>query len=94
MKELNPELVTDERSFLAFAALLHDDLRASMERERSSPSNPYGPAAGGWENITLDAFLDGAIDWAESSKNTCRTAGMANPWQFFAYFLLAGKTYE
>lgn len=94
MKEPNPALVVDEQSFLEFAALLHADFLASMRQEKASPSSPYGPAPGGWENVTLERFLEAAMAWAEDSKSVARTKAMSNPWHFFACFLWAGKMYE
>lgn len=50
---------------------------------------------GDWENGTIEAFLDGAIAWAEAS-NFGVDQGLqgSNPWGQFANFLYCGKIYE
>ena len=84
------QAVHDRESFFAFVAALGADRRASIAAEAVKPSSRYGPDAGGWENITIESFLDAALSWAESS------AGLpaAPTWRDFAYFLYAGKFYE
>lgn len=62
--------------------------------EETSPSSPYGPGALGWENGSIDTFLDAAAAWAtarlrSSPVNACRS----NVWQRCAAILLAGKFY-
>ncbi|MDF3933702.1 DUF7660 family protein [Pseudomonas citronellolis] len=49
----------------------------------------------GWENSTIEAFLDGAISWAEDSGfGLSQGIAPSNPWQQFAAFLYCGKIYE
>jgi hypothetical protein len=91
---LDPHAVHDRESFIAFVRALVADRRASVAAERESPSSPYSPDAGGWENVTIESFLFAALRWAES------TAGPRDPWpaepswRSFARFLNAGKIYE
>ncbi len=84
------QAVRDRETFLEFVDALVADRRASIAAEAVKPSSPYGPDAGGWENITIESFLDAALRWAESS------AGLpaAPTWRDFAYFLYAGTCYE
>jgi|SRR5215471_3092956 len=89
------DAVCDEKSFLEFVdALVADRIRA-IEAEKQKPSSPYEPDAGGWENVSVDRFLEAAARWAEDT-NVGLTLGLAasNPWKRFAAFLYAGKIYE
>lgn len=87
--------VNDESSFLAFASALAADRVESREKEKINPSSPYGSAANGWENTSIEGFLESAVAWGEAS-NLGVTQGLspANPWQRFATFLYCGKIYE
>ena len=63
--------------------------------EEASPSSPYGPGALGWENGSIDTFLDAAAAWATaSSRSSPVSASRSNVWQRCAAILLAGKFYE
>jgi hypothetical protein len=89
------DCVNDESTFLAFASALRLDRMDEEAREAESAPNPYGPGANGWENGTIEQFLDGAIAWAEDT-NIGLTQGLDpdNPWRRFANFLYCGKIYE
>jgi hypothetical protein len=89
------ERVNDLESFLDFVGALAEDRRNEVEKERINPSNPYGPGANGWENTTIEDFLDAAARWAEATKMG-ETLGLpADPtWKNFAVFLYCGKIYE
>ena len=92
---LDPDAVHDRESFLAFVSALAADRRASVAAEKASPSSPYGPAAGGWENVTIERFLEAALSWAERTgmgESQGLTAGPT--WRGFADFLYCGKIYE
>lgn len=92
---LDPDTVHDRESFLAFVWALATDRRASVAAEKESPSSPYGPEAGGWENITIEDFLEAAIRWAEATREVGPWDFPAEPsWQAFATFLYCGKIYE
>jgi hypothetical protein len=94
--EMTPEelisQVKDEKSFMHFVRALEADRRTAVSKEPKSKSSPYGPDAGGWENVTIEAFLESAAAWAEDThfgKSTIVSG--ENPWRKFAQFLLAGK---
>ena len=89
------ERVNSEESFLAFIAALAKDRRQAVAAERENPNSSYGPDAGGWENRTIEDFLEAAAAWAEST-NFGLTQGLAadNLWKRFAVFLYLGKIYE
>ena len=64
-----------------------------MAKERTLPSSPYGPGVNGWENGSIEAFLDSAIAWAADTRGDAEQAGN-NPWRRCAEILYAGKAYE
>jgi hypothetical protein len=89
------ESVYDEETFLQFLLALRDDREASVAQESAAPSLPYGPDAGGWENTTIERFLDTAVRWARDSVNGnpfYKTPD--NPWRRCADILFAAKGYE
>jgi hypothetical protein len=83
------EAVHDEATFIVFLSALIADFRQSQKIESATPSSPYGPAAKGWENKTIDDFLDAATAWAHASPQKDE-----NPWRRVANILNAGKIYE
>lgn len=92
---LDPDAVHDRGSFLAFVAALAADRRASATVGRITPGSPYGLAAGGWENVTIEDFLEAALAWAESTGMGESQGLPATPsWRGFAAFLHCGKIYE
>ena len=97
MLDLNELLdnVNDESSFLAFANALALNRVQSRESEKVSPSSPYRAAANGWENTSIEDFLEGAIAWGESTNlGVSQGLSPSNPWLRFATFLYCGKIYE
>jgi len=88
------DAVTDWHSLLAFARALVADREDDIAKEKQSASPRFGPGANGWENGSIEAFLDAAIRWAESTVFG-ETQGLSgNPWRQFAAFLYCGKIYE
>ena len=89
------ERVNSEESLLAFIVALAKDRRQAVVVERENSSSAYGPDAGGWENTSIEDFLEAAVEWAEST-NFGLTQGLAadNLWKRFAVFLYLGKIYE
>ena len=89
------EEVKDRESYFAFVAALIGDWEDEVEKEKITPSNPYGPGANGWENGTIGEFLDSALRWAVSTKMG-QTQGLPEEpsWKAFAVFLYLGKIYE
>jgi hypothetical protein len=87
--------VNDQASVLAFVRALVADRKAAIAAERVRPAPPFGPDAGGWENVTIDGFLEAALGWAEDS-NMGQSQGLppGPSWRAFAVFLYCGKIYE
>lgn len=89
------DAVCDEKSFLEFVNTLIADLERAIEAEKQNPSSPYGVDAGGWENVSIERFLEAAVSWAEDSNfGLNQRLPASNPWRWFAAFLYSGKIYE
>ncbi len=94
------EKVEDEASFLSFIRELVKDRGNSVKKEKKKPSSPYGPDAGGWENTSIESYLEGAAAWAEDSHFGRKMAfpeyelDDVSEWRRFAAFLMAGRVYE
>lgn len=74
--------VSDDQSFLRFARALMEDGSVATEEN-------------GWQNSTINGFLDSAIAWAEASDfGLSQGLQPSNPWRQFAVFLYCGKIYE
>jgi hypothetical protein len=89
------EAVRDEETFLSFLLALRDDCEESVAQEQVAASSPYGPDARGWENTTIERFLDSAVRWARDSVNGNPFYDRPdNPWRRCADILFAAKSYE
>jgi len=86
--------VIDEASFLEFARALQADKEDEDRKEKKNPSNPYSHGYNGWQNATIDGFLESAVAWAEDGNFGEALEPNANPWKKFALFLYGGKIYE
>jgi len=89
------EQVIDQRTFLAFIDALATDFAGERAVEARNPSPPYSPGALGWENRTIDAFLDAAHAWGTSTMGNSELDSVSySPWRRCAEVLYAGKYYE
>ncbi len=89
------EKVHDEETFLEFLRVLMKDREREVALEKKNPSSPYGAGALGWENITIEDYLESAIAWAEDSEEPNESyTKPENPWKRVAQIFHAGKTYE
>ena len=86
--------VIDEESFLAFAKALQADKEDESRKEAIKPASPYSHGHNGWENSTIDGFLESAVAWAEDGGFDKLIEPDTNPWRKFALFLYGGKIYE
>jgi len=89
------ERVHDRESFFEFVSALANERRTDAIAERAQPSLPYGPTQSGWENTTVEDFLDAALRWAQTTRMG-QTQGLSEEasWKSFAVFLWCGKIYE
>ena len=82
--------VEDETSFLLFVKQLAGDRVASEPMSQTNDG-----FQGEWANQTISQFLEAASAWAEDSDFGTRPGPKpSNPWQLFAQFLVAGRSYE
>ena len=82
--------VDSRDSFLAFVEALAADRKRDGKSEVRRPSSPFGATKGGWENTSVEAFLEAAVACA-------RDGHLLSPqptWREMAIFLLGGKAYE
>jgi hypothetical protein len=89
------ESVNDEASFAIFLKLLNKDRREALEKEKAETTSPYGPGHHGWENGSIEAFLDRAAAWSQDThRRQAQFPRPANPWAACAVILYMGKIYE
>jgi hypothetical protein len=89
------EFVQDEASFLKFVEALRSDREREVSTQEQSPIDGFGRGPCGWENHTIEDFLEGAHAWAvDSDFGLSQGLADANPWKKFAAFLYCGKIYE
>ena len=88
------DAVCDETTFVAFVRFLAADRAAEVKMEQMTPSPPYGSGTNGWENGSIESFLEAAAAWAEDWKSSPQYCPPANPWNRCAQILYAGKFYE
>ena len=89
--------VHDEKSFLKFVRALIADRVDEIKREKETPSSPYSSGVNGWENLTVEDYLNSAAAWVEDSnfgRNLPGKVFLDNCWHQYATFLYAGKIYE
>jgi hypothetical protein len=61
------ECVSDEKSFVRFVEVLIADRKSSARAQKENPA-PWGADAGGWENTSIESFLEAATAWANKSR--------------------------
>lgn len=61
------EAVADRDSFLAFVRAPIADREDEVAKEKINPNSPWGAGANGWENGTIEAYLEAAVACAEAS---------------------------
>lgn len=85
------ELVSDESTFIAFVEALADNRRSGKDGE----VDKFGRSENGWENHSIEDFLEAGLAWAQSSNfGSTQDLASASPWKKFAAFLYCGKIYE
>ena len=85
------ENVNDEKSFLIFVQALIQD--RSIEDPESI--DHCGRGSQGWENHSIQSFLEAGHAWAEATNiGESQGMGKESPWKRFAAFLYCGKIYE
>ena len=88
------DAVIDEGSFLIFLQALAEDRADEVEKETKSSSS-HAPSTSGWENGTIEDFLESAVAWAKASKDgTAFYSKPINPWKRCADIIFMGRIYE
>lgn len=93
MSDLHDRLdkVRDRESFFDFVqALIEDRIEKAKEEQRY----PHGGQPDGWENATIENYLEAALRWAQDSQNLASGMSSEASWHGFATFLYCGKIYE
>lgn len=90
---MTPEEVTDFGSFVRFVDWLARDRADEVEKENLTQGHPMAPGPNGWENATIEGFLESAAAWAMDMQKKEKREPEPS-WQEFARFLHAGKVYE
>ena len=86
--------VRDCESFLTFVESLRADRALADAEEATAISDSFDEGARGWQNGTIESFLEAAIAWARDA-DLCAAEGDASAlWRQFALFLYMAKTYE
>jgi len=86
--------VTDRETFLDFVQALAEDRADEERKEQENPSSPFGAGANGWENITIDRYLEAAARCARDMGRQGNGLPAEPSWKAFAEFLFWGKGYE
>lgn len=87
--------VRDEASFLAFIKALYEDRMDDRQKEMLKPSSPYGPSANGWENGSIEAFLEAAYACGIVCIGKATDDDEPdNDWFRAARIIYCGKSYE
>ena len=85
------ERVDGPKSFLDFVRRLHADRLSEVGKQ----TDACGRGESGWENHTIEDFLEAAIAWAEDSNmESSSGSGSVVAWKSCATFLYCGKVYE
>jgi len=71
---------------------LAEDWEDEREKEKVSPSPPYGNGANGWVNGTVGSFLERASGWGEDTATGTRFySPPENPWKRALTFFSRGN---
>ncbi len=93
LASMDPSDVSDFQTFVRFVRWLAADRIEEIEKERLSPSHPMDAGANGWQNGSIEAFLDAAAACGEDNFQLTGYEPVPS-WQEFARFLAGGKSYE
>lgn len=83
------DAVVDEATFLQFLTLLAADFEAA-QKEANKEKYPHLASPRGWQNFTIETFLDAAVAGADGGAELVA----ANPWRRCADILFGGAVYE
>jgi hypothetical protein len=81
--------VDSPETFLTFLAALREHREAAVEEARRAPPRAFDVGPGGWENWTIEEFLEALEAYATDIDLPAQPT-----WHDVARLLLAGKGYE
>ena len=88
------EVVADERAFIQLLQMMALD-REDEQKELARSSSPHSAGTNGWENGSIEAFLEAAAAWAEATSRTTNLGAEASDaWRRAAMIVVAGAFYE
>jgi len=89
------EAVADEQAFIRLLQLMARDRQDEQQKESARPSPTYSAGANGWQNGSIEGFLDAAAAWAEATSRTTNVGAEASDaWRRAAMIIVAGAFYE
>ena len=83
--------VKDRESFLVFVRALIHDRQDELEKKNENSRSACRAGANGWENGTIESYLDAAAAWMEDWMGREHELPEESSWRSFARFLYAGK---
>lgn len=87
------ENVKDRNSFVIFVKALIKDRQKSVEMDKQNPEKYKWVGALGWENGSIETYLDACLACFEGGK-WHQEEPEEITWKDFAGFLYGGKIYE
>jgi hypothetical protein len=89
------EVVADEKAFIQLLRMMALDREDEQQKELARPSSPHSAGANGWENRSIEAFLEAAAAWAEATSRTANLGAEASDaWRRAAIIVVAVAFYE
>jgi hypothetical protein len=89
------EVVADEGAFIRLLQMMAVDRHNEEQKELARPSSPFSAGANGWENCSIETFLEAAAAWGEDTSRTAKPGAEASDvWRRAAMIVVAGAFYE
>ncbi len=89
------EVVTDERAFIHLLQMMALDREDEQQKELARQNLPHSAGANGWENCSIETFLEAAAAWAQATSRTTKLGAEASDaWRRAAMIVAAGAFYE
>lgn len=90
------ESVHDKASFIKFIIALREDRQDELAKRSAQSQTPHLRSPNGWENDTIENFLDSMAEWADATNALSNKPMVSHEssWKSFAMILHAGKFYE
>lgn len=89
------ELVCDKDSFIRFLIALSKERKMADELLKAEPQKYRYTSVIGWENGSIDTYLDAAAAWLEDNWEIFQSEGRSEiSWRLMAGVFYAGKIYE